>query len=117
MWRAIEDAAIFDEDEDDKDDNCEDDSISEIRRDVGGKNKKSVPQKKTNSSSITELNNEDNSDDASPKAKVGGRHVKSKKFGDCKKLASCGDEEKENDCPDDYDPSKLGVQRLILCTF
>ena len=28
MWRAIEDAAIFDEDEDDKDDNSEDDSIS-----------------------------------------------------------------------------------------
>ena len=62
MWRAIEDAAIFDEDEDGKDDNSEDDSISKIRRDAGGKTKKSVPCKKTNSSSITELNNENNSD-------------------------------------------------------
>ena len=52
MWRAIEDAAIFDEDEDDKDDNSEDNSISEIRRDAGGKTKKSVPRKKTNSSSL-----------------------------------------------------------------
>ena len=34
MWRAIEDAAIFDEDENDKDDNSEDDSISEIWRDA-----------------------------------------------------------------------------------
>ena len=67
MWRAIEDTAIFDEDEDEKDDNSEDDSISEIRRDAGGKTKKSVPCKKTNSSSIMELNNEDNSNDASPK--------------------------------------------------
>ena len=75
MWRAIEDAAIF---EDNKDDDSEDDSISKIRRDAGGKTKKSVPRKKTNISSITELNNEDNSDDASPKAKVGGRRVKSK---------------------------------------
>ena len=70
MWIAIEDTAIFDEDEDNKDDNSEDDSISEIRRDAGGKTEKSVPRKKTNSSSITELNNEDNSDDASPKARV-----------------------------------------------
>ena len=37
MWREIEDAAIFDEDEDDKDDNSEDNSISEIRRDAGEK--------------------------------------------------------------------------------
>ena len=118
ICRAIEDAAIFDEDEDDKDDNSEDDSISEIRRDAGGKTKKSVPCKKTNSSSIMELNNEDNSDhDASPKAKVGGRHVKSKKSGGRKKLASCGGEENENDCPDDYNPSKLGAQWLILGTF
>ena len=70
MWRAIEDTAIFDEDEDNKDDNSEDNSISEIRRDAGGKTKKSIPCKKTNSSSIMELNNEDNSDNASPKAKV-----------------------------------------------
>ena len=48
MWRTIEDAAIFDEDEDDKDDNSEEDSISEIRHDAGGKTKKSVPRKKTN---------------------------------------------------------------------
>ena len=117
IWRAIEDAAIFDEDEDDKDDNSEDNLISEIRRDAGGKTKKSIPRKETNSSSIRELNNEDNSDDASPKAKVGGRRVKSKKSGGRKKLTSCGDEENENDCPDDYNPSKLGAQRLILGTF
>ena len=36
MWRAIEDAAIFDEDEDDKDDNSEDDLISSALRTRAG---------------------------------------------------------------------------------
>ena len=84
-----------DEDEDDKDDNNEDDSISKIRQDAGGKTKRFVSRKKTNSSRITELNNEDNSDDASPKAKVGGRHGKAKKSACRKKRTRCGDEEKE----------------------
>ena len=93
MWTAIEDAAIFDEDEHNKDDT--DDSISEIRQDAGGKTKRSISRKKTNSSRTAELNNEDNSDDASPKAKVRGRRGKAKKSACHKKWTRCGDEEKK----------------------
>ena len=63
MWKAIEVAAIFakDSDEDDNDNSCENDLISEIKLDTGGKTTRSFSRKNKNSGSrlSAEMNNED----------------------------------------------------------